>query len=132
MVRLSLSQPMRTPLLPSPAGCSFDPNFATPWRAGPVADDSRQSTAIDGDRHSPDSFERRSLVGFSSRYDLGTLERELKEERPWILAVRSALLERAATAPIWSRQLIEGNVRWTLDGRLGARTSDKVGDMSED
>lgn len=62
---------------------------------------------------------REVMVGLSARYDLGTLERELKEEMPWILAVRSALLERAAASPIWTRQRIEESVRWALDDRLG-------------
>ncbi len=75
---------------------------------------------------------REVMVGLSARYDLGTLERELKEERPWILAVRSALLERAAAAPIWTRKRIEENVRWALDERLGGQTSDEVAQTSED
>jgi len=67
---------------------------------------------------------REVMVGLSARYDLGTLERELKEEMPWILAVRSALLEGATDAPVWTRQRIEDSVRWALDDRFGERTTD--------
>ncbi|WP_419828051.1 P-loop NTPase fold protein [Sphingomonas sp.] len=70
---------------------------------------------------------REVMVGLSARYDLGMLDRELKEEKPWILAVRSALLERAAAAPIWTRQRIEESVRWALDDRLGVPTPNEGG-----
>ncbi len=70
---------------------------------------------------------REVMIGLSARYDLGTLEHELKEEMPWILTVRSALLERAAASPIWTRRRIEESVRWTLDDRLGVRAPDGDG-----
>lgn len=71
---------------------------------------------------------REVMVGLSARYDLGTLKRELKDEMSWILAVRSALLQQAATAPIWTRQRIEESVLWALDDRLELEAPDDGGD----
>ena len=62
---------------------------------------------------------REVMIGLSGRYDLGKLDRELQEERPWITEVRAALLRLASAAPIWTRNRVEKVVRWTFDDRLG-------------
>ncbi len=61
---------------------------------------------------------REVLLGFSSRYDMGRLSRELAGERQWAEELESILLRKAEDQDAIARDRLSKNVHWTLGEEL--------------
>lgn len=58
--------------------------------------------------------QRFALIALEGRYEHGTLDRELKEEKPWIIEVRNVLLARSKNLNPIAKFRIEKLVEWHL------------------
>jgi hypothetical protein len=54
------------------------------------------------------------MMALKGRYEYGQLDRDLKEERPWIMSVRDALVERLPSLSPISRYRLQRNIEWYL------------------
>jgi len=63
----------------------------------------------------PPESQRTAFTTFQGRYDGGMLERELKEEKPWLIAVKAAFEKKAAALRPMSKYRITNRVGHSID-----------------
>jgi hypothetical protein len=66
------------------------------------------------------SEQSRILLTFRSRYDSGELDRELKDEKPWLASVRSELQKRLPELPRLAQYRLRGLIESTMGRYLEA------------